>query len=171
MVPLLQPTPPIFILLYINPFLSNVFILYPLKTPENQSLSVFLGCIKCQHQPEIGYGPEYTHQRNATEHRAIEKTYPRKYSEKKKALIKTQNWIERFLVKDMKRVYVYQNCFAQDRFSRKVKNDRKCYKKLSQTRFLVFSKILRYGYFNQEKERNWGKSFFRSLFICIRYRA
>ena len=71
----------------------------------------------------------------------------------------------------MKRVYVYQNCFAQDRFSRKVKNDRKCYKKLSQTRFLVFSKILRYGYFNQEKERNWGKCFFRSLFICIRYRV
>ena len=59
-----------------------MFSFYTPWKHQKTKVSVFLGCIKWQHQPEIGYEPEYTHQRNATEHRAIEKTYPRKYSEK-----------------------------------------------------------------------------------------
>ena len=38
-----------------NPFLANVRILYPVKTPENQTYSgVFRECEKCEHGPEIG---------------------------------------------------------------------------------------------------------------------
>ena len=39
-----------------NPFLSNVPILYPQKTPEkNKGCLVFSGGIKWEHWPEMGY--------------------------------------------------------------------------------------------------------------------
>ena len=38
----------------INPFLANVPILYPLKTPENLWFSLFLGGIKWERWPEMG---------------------------------------------------------------------------------------------------------------------
>ena len=64
----------------------------------------------------------------------------------------------------MKRVYVYQNCFAQDRFSRKVKNDRKCYKKLSQTRFLVFFQDFTLWLLQSKKRKKLREVFFPKSF-------
>ena len=37
-----------------NPFLANVPILYPLKTPENLWFSGLFGGIKWKHWPEMG---------------------------------------------------------------------------------------------------------------------
>ena len=39
---------------YINPFLTNVPILYPLKTAENFGFLVFSVGIKWEHWPEMG---------------------------------------------------------------------------------------------------------------------
>ena len=38
----------------LHPFLANVSILYPLKTPESQSFLVFSGFLKWKVWPEIG---------------------------------------------------------------------------------------------------------------------
>ena len=42
--------------LFINPFLANVLILNPQKTPENLCFLVFSGGMECDHWPETSQG-------------------------------------------------------------------------------------------------------------------